>query len=136
MATAVLVGIAVLGCASSPSPVPSGFVDLTTMSGVPPEGAGQNFLCAGGGFSDSVLHGSVSAVDPVWIEPIASPSGKVAVRWPGGFRARFAPTLELFDPTGVLIAREGDILTGLGGGGGSDGRFNIDELDGRTYPCF
>ena len=93
-------------------------------------------MCAGVGFVDSVLRGAPSSADPVWIEPIASPSAKVAVRWPAGFRARFAPTLELLDGTGAVVAREGDTLTKLGGVPGSDGRFNIDELDGRTYPCF
>ena len=136
IAVALVLGTALLGCASLRTPIPSGYVDLVTMTGVSPNAGGGTLLCAGVGFVDSVLRGSQSAADPVWLEPLASPSARAAVRRPAGFRARFVPALELLDPTGAVIAREGDTLTGLGGVPGSDGRLNIDEFDGRTYPCF
>jgi len=35
---------------------------------------------------------------------------EIPVTWPVGFRARFAPTLEVLTPTGTVVAREGDVL--------------------------
>jgi hypothetical protein len=32
--------------------------------------------------------------------------------WPAGYRARFAPGLEVLDPSGRVVAREGDRVTG------------------------
>ncbi len=32
--------------------------------------------------------------------------------WPTGYRARFAPELEVLDPSGRVVAREGDRVTG------------------------
>ena len=68
--------------------------------------------------------------DP-WIARV----GRTAVRWPGGFTARFVPDLELVGPDGAVIAREGDLIN-LGGGfvvEESD-RFAACSINGTTYP--
>jgi hypothetical protein len=136
----VMTSLAV-GCSPAPpapTPVPSGFIDLPTLSGVAPDTGGALLACAGVGFSDSVLHGSQTAADKVWLEavdPFVS-VGVAAVRWPAGFRARFAPTLELLDSIGVVVAREGDLLTTIGGTHEPDGRFAIWEFDGHSYDCY
>lgn len=135
-----LISLVTIGCASSmaptPTPVPSGFIDLPVQLSptFPPASGGALSACGLVGFNDSGLHGSPTAADPVWVEAVASPGAKVAVRWPAGFRARFSPKLELLDPAGVVVAREGDVLTDIGGYPGSDGRFDIAEFDGKTYP--
>ena len=132
----------VVGCTSpappTATPVPSGFIDLPTLSGIAPDTGGALLACGGVGFSDSILHGSQTAADKVWLEAVetfVSPR-VVAVRWPAGFRARFVPTLELLDPSGVVVAREGDLLTTIGGNPGPDGRFAIWAFDGRSYTCY
>jgi hypothetical protein len=120
------------------TPVPSGFIDLPTLSGVAPDTGGAPLGCAGVGFSDSILHGSPTAADHVWLEAVdthVSPP-VVAVRWPAEFRARFVPALELLDSTGAVVAREGDLLKTVGGYPGADGRFAIWEFDGRSYNCY
>lgn len=135
-----LVSLVTIGCASSaaptPTPVPSGFIDLPVelSPSFPPAPGGALSACGLVGFDDSVLHGSPSAADAVWVEAVAHPGVKIAVRWPAGFRARFSPELELLDPAGAVVAREGDVLTNLGGYPGSDRRFDIAEFDGKTYP--
>jgi hypothetical protein len=140
MMAAALMGLVAIGCASpvppSPTPVPSGFIDLPTLSGIAPAPSGLEFACAGVGFSDSVLRGSPVATDAVWLEPLEHPSTTLRVRWPAGFRARFSPELELLDSSGAIVAREADVLNAIGGSPGPDGRFNVWEFDGRSYPCY
>ena len=132
-----LVGAAVVGCASLPSPIPhpSGFVNLPTLPGVSLGPGETPAACGGVGLGDAFLHGSAVASDPVWLETVAKPSGRVAVGWPAGFWARFSPSLELIDATGTVVAREGDRLSKIGGFPGSDGRFFVWEFNGRDYPC-
>jgi len=137
----IVVTLVVVGCTSpapKATPVPSGFIDLPTLSGIAPDTGGALLACAGVGFSDSILHGSQTATDHVWLEavdPHVSPP-VVAVRWPAGFRARFVPALELLDSTGVVVAREGDLMKVIGGYPGADGRFAIWEFGGRSYTCY
>ena len=139
---AVALGALVVGCASpapaTATPVPSSFISLPTLSGIAPDTSGVQLACAGVGFSDSILRGSSTATDMVWLEAIEPPASPrvFSVRWPAGFRARFVPKLELLDPSGAVVAREGDLLTAIGGNPGSDGRFAIWEFDGRSYPCY
>jgi hypothetical protein len=56
-----------------------------------------------------VLRGQQGTKELIWIE---DPSGHhLSVLWPDGFSVGFAPTAELRDDTGALIARDGDVLT-------------------------
>src|SRR5450759_4576960 len=56
-----------------------------------------------------VLRGQPGAKEPVWIE---DPAGRhLSVIWPEGFSVVFAPSAELRDDTGAMIARDGDALT-------------------------
>ena len=134
-----LLSLVTAGCYSSAlptaTPIPSGFIDLAVeLSPSFPPHDGSVIACGMSGFDDSVLHGSPSAADPVWLEAVARPGVKIAVRWPAGFRARFAPKLELLDPGGTVVARDGDVLTLIGTGPGSDGRIEIMAFDGKAYP--
>jgi hypothetical protein len=138
-----LLAVLAVGCSITPptperTPVPSGFIDLQTMSGIPPSTEpGVLVGCGGVGGDDAVVHGKAGASDPVWIEPIDGEPQRIEVGWPAGFRARFAPDLEIFDSTGELVAREGDELKVIGGSlPGPDGRFWIWEFNGRSYPCY
>ena len=128
------------GCASppapTPTPVPAGFINLAVeLSASFPPHDGSVIACGMSGYDDSVLRGSPSAVDPVWLEAVARPGVKIAIRWPAGFRARFAPKLELIDPGGTVVARDGDVLTLIGTGPGTDGRIEIMAFDGNAYPA-
>ena len=140
-ACAVLIGACSAGPVSPPAtPVPSGFVDLPTLSGIPPTGPNGVLVgCGGVGFDDSILRGSPSDSDHVWLETVADsvrPSQRVSVRWPAGFRAHFVPQLELLDAKGQVVAREGDLLTQIGGAHDPDGRFEIWGFNRHGYDCF
>ena len=137
--TVALASLTTAGCASppapTPTPVPSGFINLAVeLSASFPPHDGSVIACGMSGYDDAVLHGSLSSADPVWLEAVARPGLKIAVRWPAGFRARFAPKLELIDPGGTVVARDGDVLTLIGTGPGQDGRIEIMAFDGKAYP--
>ena len=43
---------------------------------------------------------------------------ELSLVWPNGYRARLVNgTGELLDPNGAIVARDGDTLSGIGGGG-------------------
>jgi hypothetical protein len=98
----------------------------------------SNFMCSGVGLSDAFLRGDPNAPgEKVWLEPIGpGAGGPRQVIWPAGFRARFAPRLELMDASGLVIAREGDLLTEVGGGVRTDGRWVVLEFNGHHYSCY
>jgi hypothetical protein len=136
----VLAVLVVAGCGSAPppsaTPLPSGHVAIRTLSGQMPSGVTFG-ACGGVGFFDSVLHGDPTAAVPVWIEPLSpGPARKIEVVWPFGFSARFVPSLELLDSSGMVIAREGDRLTDLGGSANSEAEWLIYEVNGRQYQCY
>ena len=56
-----------------------------------------------------MLHGD--AHDPLvaWLAD-ATTHARRDVVWPPGYRARFAPRLEVLDPSGVVVLREGDVV--------------------------
>jgi len=53
---------------------------------------------------DATLRGDPDDPDVAWL---AYPGGRVEVVWPPGYRARFAPRLEILDPRGRVVLREG-----------------------------
>jgi hypothetical protein len=68
--------------------------------------------CAGVGYLGEVtIHGSTGDPTLTWI--VFEPDGRREnLLWPAGYRARFAPALEVLDPSGRVVAREGDRVTG------------------------
>lgn len=59
----------------------------------------------------------------------------VDVVWPAGFGAwRLGGRAVIADPSGAIVGRDGDVLTGLGGGLGSDDRFHICPFGIPTRP--
>jgi hypothetical protein len=73
---------------------------------------GVPVACAGVGYmGDVTIHGSTGDPALTWI--VFEPEGRREnLLWPAGYRARFAPGLEVLDPTGHVVAREGDRVTG------------------------
>jgi len=57
---------------------------------------------------------------------IAATGDDIPVRWQEGFSARLNPTLEIVAPDGAVIAREGEVVDGRGGGTlGNDDPFTV-----------
>lgn len=73
---------------------------------------------AQGPFHASVTDGKACA----WL---GSGDTEGAVRWPAGYRVRFHPTV-LLDPSGRVVAHEGDTISGGGG--------TLDMTDAES-PC-
>jgi len=69
--------------------------------------------CAGIGGGLMILRGDPNDAHVTW-ETDLDGSRRQDVVWPPGYRARFAPALEVYDPTGRLIARDGDRVPGGG----------------------
>jgi hypothetical protein len=76
-----------------------------TVDGVP-------VACAGVGYLGEVtIHGSTGDPALTWI--VFEPEGRREnLLWPAGYQARFTPALEVLDPSGRVVAREGDRVTG------------------------
>jgi hypothetical protein len=143
----ILIALVVAGCGIGPSvsprpatlmpatPLPSGYVTISTLSGQIPEG--PNPACADVWLGNAFLHGDPTAGVPVWIVPDSHPDAeKVEVVWPFGFSARFTPDLELLDAHGVIIGREGYRLRDLAGRQDTPTRWVIWWVDGHGYDCW
>jgi hypothetical protein len=97
--------------------MPDGTVSLHTSNWLP------GGFCAGVGL-DAVLRGSPGDPRVAWLEvnlpagysPEASTSGpEPTVVWPAGYRARFAPNVEILDASGNVVLRDGDHIDGACG---------------------
>jgi hypothetical protein len=113
LAAGWVVALALAACAASP-PIPS--LQLAAGEHALPEiQMGANGLpleaCAGVAFDKRVvIHGAAEDPALAWI---VFPDGtRVNLVWPLGFRARFVPKLEVLDPSGRVVARDGDLATG------------------------
>ena len=60
-----------------------------------------------------------------------STSQRPSIEWPAGFRARYAPMLEVLDPSGRVVAREGQTVSDAQGGGDPD--FALCGIGGVVY---
>ena len=68
--------------------------------------------------------------DALVLESVAT-GEPIEVVWPSGWAAwRIDGTAELVGRDGSLVAREGDVLTNLGGGVGADDRFHVCIIGG------
>ena len=107
-------GVAVLGPGGSPGdatrpPGEGQLLDLPTVPGQP-QVAGAPVACAGVGLS-TVLRGDPADPRVAWLERLADRT-RMDVVWPAGYRARFAPGLEILDATGTVVVHEGDAVEG------------------------
>jgi hypothetical protein len=68
-------------------------------------------LCAGIGL-DAVLLGSPTDPYVAWLVSQSAGAPRTDVIWPAGYRARFAPDLEVLDEAGNVVLREGDPVGG------------------------
>lgn len=139
---AVLATLVLAACSSptAPTPVssppPSGYVRISTLSGVLPPGV-TSAACAGVGYPDVIVHGDPDASVKVWLEPISSTApSRIDAIWPAGFVARFTPRLELLDASGKVVVREGDVLKTVGGSPRTDTEWALWEFNGLRYPCY
>jgi hypothetical protein len=78
--------------------------------------------CSGVGLVDATLHGSATDSRVAWIH-LQGFGDRQAV-FPVGFAARFNPSLEVLNPNGAVVFREGDKI-GAACGGGRDGELLI-----------
>jgi hypothetical protein len=58
------------------------------------------------------VHGALSDPRLAWV--VSASGSRVDISWPTGYSARFAPMLEVLDPSGAVVAREGEGII-LGG---------------------
>lgn len=65
--------------------------------------------CGGVGIN-AVLHGDPHDPHVAWLT--SNLGVRTDVTWPSGYRARFLPALEVVDPTGAVVAHEGQAVTG------------------------
>jgi hypothetical protein len=67
----------------------------------------QSNKCFGIGGGFVILRGDPNDARLTW-ETGLDGSGRQDIVWPPGYRARFAPGLEVLDPSGRVVARDGD----------------------------
>jgi hypothetical protein len=111
---ALALALAVVGPGGSPRgatgpPGEGQLLDLPTVPGQPAV-AGAPLACAGVGLS-TVLRGDPADPRVAWLERLADRT-RMDVVWPAGYRARFAPRLEVLDASGAVVARDGDAVEG------------------------
>ena len=92
----------------SPKPsLPDGLFALPTTNWL----ESPDSICAGVGLS-AVLHGSPNDPHVAWLESnVRSDVRRTEVLWPAGYRARFSPSLEILNESGIVVLREGDAIT-------------------------
>ena len=98
-----------LRTSESTSPAPGEYALPTfqaTLNGVPGACAGVSY-----DVGTVTIHGS--AADPALSWIMFEPAGRREdLLWPADYRARFDPGLKVIDPSGRVVAREGDRVTG------------------------
>jgi hypothetical protein len=92
-----------------PSPSAPGRGILLPSFDAPPH-PGIPWACAGIGLLDAVLHGDAADPGTTWL--LSQGSHRIELVWPSGYRARFVPSLEVVDPSGTVVGREGDRVNG------------------------
>jgi hypothetical protein len=111
MKTLLLASMALL-CACSPGP-PSPVAIGPHMFALPAanwQRDGRTLLCAGGGFINVTIHGSPDDPKVVWVTRAGV---NLRLAWPSAsYVARFTPSLEVLDPSGNVLFREGDSVGG------------------------
>ena len=75
-----------------------------------PASSGTPQACAGVGLA-AVLHGDAHDPRIAWLVDDTRGT-RLDVTWPPGYRARFAPKLEVVDASGTVVLRDGDPVTG------------------------
>jgi hypothetical protein len=84
------------------------------------------------------LAGDPAGREPVWV--VGPNEVRWSVVWPAGFHVTFAPEALLHDPTGAVVAREGDtvelnqVSPGAASGTYQDPYIAACWLFGATYP--
>jgi hypothetical protein len=94
----IFASVLVAACAATPQPSFS-LPTLSTDSGA----------CRGVGV-EGTLAGNPSDARLAWID--LDHADRQEVIWPPGFRARFAPDLEIVDATGTVVLRDRDRIAG------------------------
>ena len=94
-----------IGCGDPPGPASPVLFALPLMTSPPNFGG-----CAGVGLDlRFVLDGDPRREPQVYARVS---NGRLAtITWPPGYAARFAPTLEIVGPNGMVVARQGDEIT-------------------------
>jgi hypothetical protein len=73
------------------------------------ERTAEQLSCAGIGL-DATLAGDASDPRRAWLVQAGS-GDRIDVVWPAGYRARFAPAIEVVDAGGNVVMTEGDQVT-------------------------
>lgn len=137
-ASALLATALLFGCGTpGPSPQPTVFLGIVALDIAPGTGleAGPDGGCGSVAFSDLRLFGDATANPPVWLEG-TDDRGRVVMRWPPGFSARFEPELVIYNARQQPVLRNRDLLTNASGYPEHDGRrATLFSFNGVDYPC-
>lgn len=112
----------------TPAPLPSGSALLRLATAEPNTPPGRPATCG-----DALLEPADIHLGDTTLEVVSIATGAVIdVVWPRGFSARSVNgTAELVAPSGDVVGREGETLTGIGGNGGKP--FTVCTVNGTTY---
>ena len=81
-----------------------------------------------------ILHGDPSDPTHVWGEvTVGGKTSTWRITWPYGFSARYDPALEILDPSGAVVAREGQLISDAAGSGNGLDAVSICMIGGRQY---
>ena len=111
LAAVSILTVIVVACAS---PTPSPFRSATVSPGAPPAVKLPTLewvsACAGIGLVDAVLNGDPADPRVAWLD--LGGHGRREIVFPPGYTARFAPSLEVLDDAGHVVARAEDRIAG------------------------
>lgn len=133
MRVAAIVLVATVAACSSVAPATTAPGSALTIDTAPAHSSPPGVItaCAAAGLLPVI----VSRQGDALILLNATSRQPVAVIWPHGFTARLVNGKgELLDPSGTVVAVEGDTLSDIAGGIGADPVFGVCSVGGRTYP--
>jgi len=105
--------LALLTACVSSQPIPTLAPGEIALPAFQTEVNGLPAACGGVGWARgyAVVHGSPHDPALTWIV-FAGDGHRESLLWPEGYRARFTPSLEVLDPLGRVVMREGQSSTG------------------------
>jgi hypothetical protein len=119
------------GVAPAGSPLPSGQFALPTAQ--PRDLPSGVVLGCSSTLTPSVLRGNAADPRKAWL--VGYDGKRIELIWPEGYTARYAPSLEVLDPTGHAVLEAGDFVDGTCGIGDPGGQLMQPPFLGFQLDC-